>query len=153
MISGSRCLIQKKNFKKIILAKKRRHRNSVFVKLQEKRNDINQKEFWKIFRKISPKSKKGSVQPNLHEFRKYFEKLSHTDRTQDFPNKSDDIGPLDFVMTEKELKDAGGRLKLGKSVGIDNTSNEMIISLLNTCLLYTSPSPRDYAASRMPSSA
>ena len=24
---------------------------------------------------------------------------------------------------------------------------------LNTCLLYTSPSPRDYAASRMPSSA
>ena len=23
----------------------------------------------------------------------------------------------------------------------------------NTCLLYTSPSPRDYAASRMPSSA
>ena len=26
-------------------------------------------------------------------------------------------------------------------------------SLLITCLLYTSPSPRDYAASRMPSSA
>ena len=25
--------------------------------------------------------------------------------------------------------------------------------LLKTCLLYTSPSPRDYAASRMPSSA
>ena len=25
--------------------------------------------------------------------------------------------------------------------------------ILNTCLLYTSPSPRDYAASRMPSSA
>ena len=24
---------------------------------------------------------------------------------------------------------------------------------LHTCLLYTSPSPRDYAASRMPSSA
>ena len=35
-------------------------------------------------------------------------------------------------MTEKELEDAGGRLKLGKSVGIDNTSNEMIISLLDT---------------------
>ena len=26
-------------------------------------------------------------------------------------------------------------------------------ALVNTCLLYTSPSPRDYAASRMPSSA
>ena len=28
-----------------------------------------------------------------------------------------------------------------------------LVSLATTCLLYTSPSPRDYAASRMPSSA
>ena len=28
-----------------------------------------------------------------------------------------------------------------------------IVQLLEDCLLYTSPSPRDYAASRMPSSA
>ena len=28
-----------------------------------------------------------------------------------------------------------------------------VIALSRTCLLYTSPSPRDYAASRMPSSA
>ena len=28
-----------------------------------------------------------------------------------------------------------------------------MLALLDTCLLYTSPSPRDYAASRMPSSA
>ena len=28
-----------------------------------------------------------------------------------------------------------------------------VLSELNICLLYTSPSPRDYAASRMPSSA
>ena len=28
-----------------------------------------------------------------------------------------------------------------------------LLSNLTTCLLYTSPSPRDYAASRMPSSA
>ena len=28
-----------------------------------------------------------------------------------------------------------------------------ILDLFNSCLLYTSPSPRDYAASRMPSSA
>ena len=29
----------------------------------------------------------------------------------------------------------------------------MFILVIYTCLLYTSPSPRDYAASRMPSSA
>ena len=28
-----------------------------------------------------------------------------------------------------------------------------IVNVSSTCLLYTSPSPRDYAASRMPSSA
>ena len=32
-------------------------------------------------------------------------------------------------------------------------SLEKCLETLNTCLLYTSPSPRDYAASRMPSSA
>ena len=29
----------------------------------------------------------------------------------------------------------------------------LALGLINICLLYTSPSPRDYAASRMPSSA
>ena len=31
--------------------------------------------------------------------------------------------------------------------------SEKLITLKKDCLLYTSPSPRDYAASRMPSSA
>ena len=122
----------KKEFKKIILAKKRRHRNSVYQKLQEQRQELNHKEFWKVFRKISPKSEKESTQPSLYEFRKYFEKLSHTNRAQDFPGESPEIGPLDDAITIKELENAGARLRLGKSTGIDNTSNEMIISLLET---------------------
>ena len=42
---------------------------------------------------------------------------------------------------------------------LENVSNELGLSVptieldSNNCLLYTSPSPRDYAASRMPSSA
>ena len=45
------------------------------------------------------------------------------------------------------------------NVDVDQEANEYIKSLqvnqrrIPTCLLYTSPSPRDYAASRMPSSA
>ena len=35
---------------------------------------------------------------------------------------------------------------------LKSTENK-ILSLNDICLLYTSPSPRDYAASRMPSSA
>ena len=33
------------------------------------------------------------------------------------------------------------------------TTKNLEVLLVDTCLLYTSPSPRDYAASRMPSSA
>ena len=36
---------------------------------------------------------------------------------------------------------------------IKQTDVRGVVDLLATCLLYTSPSPRDYAASRMPSSA
>ena len=34
-----------------------------------------------------------------------------------------------------------------------NNLTAKYVALFSTCLLYTSPSPRDYAASRMPSSA
>ena len=38
------------------------------------------------------------------------------------------------------------------SIGMNEYLNR-VFDLHETCLLYTSPSPRDYAASRMPSSA
>ena len=44
-------------------------------------------------------------------------------------------------------EDVGGLFELWNTDGLE------IISTDNICLLYTSPSPRDYAASRMPSSA
>ena len=40
---------------------------------------------------------------------------------------------------------------LGMLLG--SAASTLLTSSLSTCLLYTSPSPRDYAASRMPSSA
>ena len=43
-----------------------------------------------------------------------------------------------------------------KSIGVDlkNTDGvETVLKLIETCLLYTSPSPRDRQKSRMPSSA
>ena len=40
----------------------------------------------------------------------------------------------------------------GRKVGVNGVIVNPI-GLKNNCLLYTSPSPRDYAASRMPSSA
>ena len=53
---------------------------------------------------------------------------------------------LDWYWTKKEY------IKLlNKSGGSDRIKE--YAKKKNTCLLYTSPSPRDYAASRMPSSA
>ena len=122
----------KKSFKKIILAKKRRHRTNIFKNLQDKRGDRNIKDFWKIFRKLSPKSNSNPTQPSIANFSKYFEKLSNTDRTQDFPKPSEANGPLDYEITEKELEDAGKKLKTGKSTGMDNISNEAISVLIET---------------------
>ena len=44
-----------------------------------------------------------------------------------------------------------GLRKLGMTVEHDDTPN--ILGMINNCLLYTSPSPRDATLSRMPSSA
>ena len=42
---------------------------------------------------------------------------------------------------------------IGSLVGAASTETEALACLRNTCLLYTSPSPRDLSTSRMPSSA
>ena len=46
-----------------------------------------------------------------------------------------------------------GKLLLEKKIGLDELFTSVLIRAINTCLLYTSPSPRDGLLSRMPSSA
>ena len=45
--------------------------------------------------------------------------------------------------------DGGCKVQVGTALTLGNTQGVQF----HTCLLYTYPSPRDYAASRMPSSA
>ena len=47
----------------------------------------------------------------------------------------------------------GGRASSKALAGVDVDHGLQYFTLSSDCLLYTSPSPRDYAASRMPSSA
>ena len=128
----SRVFEAKKSFKKIILAKKRRHRKILVNELQNKQQMRNSKEYWKLFRKISPKNKSDPRQPSINEFQDYFEKLSLSNRPQDIPPLSEERGPLDFIISIKELTNAAGRLKLGKAHGMDIACNEMIMPLVNT---------------------
>ena len=45
------------------------------------------------------------------------------------------------------------RLKSGNGIPVNGINPKIVNKLINICLLYTSPSPRDRTRSRMPSSA
>ena len=64
------------------------------------------------------------------------------------------IGPIDpaiFNRLVRVLELSLNRVDVGSTVNVNET--ERNINQFNTCLLYTSPSPRDGLLSRMPSSA
>ena len=60
--------------------------------------------------------------------------------------------PIDGSRQAKVADDVAG---FEREVGGNEVGNGVVVDVARTegCLLYTSPSPRDYAASRMPSSA
>ena len=67
---------------------------------------------------------------------------------------------LSLLNERAELAISAGKTKTDSDIYkpareslIFNRLTDMNKGPLNSCLLYTSPSPRDYAASRMPSSA
>lgn len=122
----------KRNFKRIIATKKRHCRQKAVAELENKKTDGSPKEFWNLFRKISPKSKKNTVMPNMSKFVEHFKKISNSSRPLDIPPVCSDVGPLDFTITSEELLKAAEKLKFGKAFGFDLMCNEMIIALVKT---------------------
>ena len=123
---------EKKSFKHIIKIKKRRYKHKAICDLEAKKHEGTQKEFWNLFRKISPKTRRETNLPSLDKFVEHFKNISNSSRPQNIPPKSNSAGPLDHVITLEELLEARGRLKLGKASGNDIFSNEMITSLVET---------------------
>ena len=69
-------------------------------------------------------------------------------------NINSEIKDLDHEISIAVINDASSQQIIDSYPNIENISSLEIINMKeNSCLLYTSPSPRDYAASRMPSSA
>ena len=122
----------KRNFKRIIATKKRHYKQKAVSELEYKKNGGTPKEFWNLFRKISPKSKRNTVMPNMLKFVEHFKKISNSSRPLNMPPVCSDTGPLDFIITLEELSKAADRLKFGKAFGYDIMCNEMIISLVKT---------------------
>ena len=97
-------LDSKKEYRRIILAKKRRHKKKLVLELGSKKGAGNQKDFWKTFRKISPKIEPNSDQPSISEFLDYFKGISTSSRPNDIPPKCQEEGPLDTEISLQELK-------------------------------------------------
>ena len=72
----------------------------------------------------------------------------------DVPDLHDIYGKeFETKYTEYERKTEAGEIKHFKTVEAKDLWRKILSMLFETCLLYTSPSPRDISGSRMPSSA
>ena len=66
------------------------------------------------------------------------------------PRKNETEGKEEYTMLRNRYEEA---VKTLKEKGFDSKAYITLASIYITCLLYTSPSPRDRTRSRMPSSA
>lgn len=116
----------------MIQIKKRNYKDKMVKLLEEEKNTGSQKDFWNLFRKISPKCKKDAVKPSMKKFFEYFKGLSKSSRALNIPAVSNTVGPLDYEIIMEELEYAAKKLKFGKSCGFDDNYNEMILALVKT---------------------
>ena len=123
---------EKKSFRRIILLKKRNYKHKMLSLLESKRDSGTPKEFWNIFKKISPKNKKDSIQPSMKKFFDHFQNLSKSSRDQTVPSVSTCNGPLDYEIVFEELENSAKKMHLGKANGYDDSCNEMILGLVKT---------------------
>ena len=63
------------------------------------------------------------------------------------------VGDISVGVTGEEISGGDDVFEIFCAVGESCFNASQLRCVVNSCLLYTSPSPRDYAASRMPSSA
>ena len=122
----------KREFRKMTIRKKREHKESILNQMMLKRNENNQKEFWKLLDKISPKNTSDSLNVSPHSFLEHFKATLFTDIPGEVPPESQEEGTLDYEINIEELKSASSILKPGKAIGVDELHNEMISSLVET---------------------
>ena len=118
--------------KRMVTRKKRAHKETILHQMTQKKNENNQKDFWKLLKKISPKNNNDSLNVPPHSFLDHFKTVLVSNTPGDKPPENSEGGPLDYTINIEELKGASGILKPGKAVGIDNLHNEMISSLVET---------------------
>ena len=92
----------------------------------------SQKSFWKLLDKLSGRKDDISSFVSHNSLNKHFQSILNSPVDVNIPPESNENGLLDHPVSQKELDEASLCLKPGKSVGVDNLSNEMISCLVKT---------------------
>ena len=111
---------------------KYKFKTSLLQEMNWKRRDA--KIFWKLLDKLYQKQGddilKGSISPN--KWVGHFKDVLYNPNTpKKLPKNTKETGPLDFAVSDEEIKLGAYILRIGKSPGHDSISNEMIACLLD----------------------
>ena len=116
-------------FKKLVKRKKEEYKREIIQNMNTKKG--NQNLYWKLLDKLQMHRKDVFKSPIPgSKWNEYFKKILVNQQEPTLPQDFQDNGPLDYLITEEELKKASYILKPNKSSGYDCVSNEMIIGLL-----------------------
>ena len=111
---------------------KSQFKQSLVDKLNWSRNDS--KKFWKLLDKFEKRKDDGIFKEYISEYRwvNHFKSiLQNQDNNEPLPTNTSQAGPLDYEISDEELKLSAYILKPGKATGYDSISNEMISCLLD----------------------
>ena len=122
----------KRVFRKMVKRKKRAHKQEILNQMTTKKEEKNQKEFWKLLEKFKSKNIVDSTNVSPLSFVEHFKSILTSNTATNTHPENNEVGPLDYEIDMEELKSASSILKPGKAVGADNLSNEMISSLVET---------------------
>ena len=124
--------ILKKSFKKLVRNKKIAYKDKVMEKMYWSKKDS--KSFWKLLDKIDHKHDDSIFINSISEGRwiAHFQNILQGPLGKcPLPKNTVKQGPLDFEISDEEIKLGSYILRNGKSPGHDSISNEMISCLLS----------------------
>ena len=127
---------QKKNLQKSIKNKKFEYKNSIMNEMAISSNK-DQKSFWALLKKLNNAEVDNTKYVSHEKFYNHFKSTLNSNRAVNMPPDNKEMGKLDYNFTLEELEKGCSILKNGKTTGIDNLSNEMIIFFVNIYPLIT----------------
>ncbi len=120
----------KKRLKQLVSSKKRNYKKGIVNKMSQSHKSL--REFWKLLGKLSDRQPKTSSFVSHSYITSHFRTLLNSKEEVIVPPLCREDGQLDNEITLDELNEsAKTSLPLGKAVGVDNLSNEMIASLID----------------------